>query len=94
MLDWKAKRSAVYRINERAYHSYIKINDKLKLIIVIAVAVFEKGAIRDFKYFVLPDSELIQKRKKEWDGNYSVVFNPGKARDFRQVDKLLNVLSV
>jgi hypothetical protein len=92
MLDWKAKRSAVYRINERAYRSYNNLIEKLKLKLIIAIAVFQKETILSFKYFVLPDRELIRKRKKEWDGNYSVVFNSDKALDFRSVDKLLNEL--
>ncbi len=92
MLDWKAKRSDSYKINERAYKSYIEIIGKINLKCIIAVAVFKKEAVSSFKYFLLPDEDLIQKRKREWDGNYTVIFDPERARDFRKIDVILNNL--
>lgn len=92
MLEWKAKRSDLFRINERAYISYARLTEKMELRLIIALAVFKNENLSTFKYFLLPDSDLIQSKRKEWDGNYTVVFNPKKAGEFRDIDKKLACL--
>ncbi len=89
LLDWKGKRSTIYRINERAYNSYLKISGQINLKLIIAIAVFTKEKMESFKYFLLPDKNLVQKRKKEWDGNYTVVFDKSKAFNIYKIKSFL-----
>ncbi len=89
LLDWKGKRSTIYRINERAYNSYLKISEQISLKLIIAMAVFSKEKLEAFKYFILPDKKLVQKRKKEWDGNYTVVFDKSKAFNINKINTFL-----
>jgi hypothetical protein len=94
-LDWKGKYSDWVCINERAYKSYTSIAKKLNKPIVIAMARFKKPSndLISFKYYILPDDNLITRKTKSWDGNIVTHFDQKKSRDFIEINKFLDSLS-
>ena len=75
LLDWKGKHDSVWKINKRAFDSYLFWGKKLNLSIIIAFVVFdEKDTFLDFRFAVLNIHKHLISDKKEWDKNKTVVF--------------------
>ena len=93
LLDWKGKKSKGFRVNERAYNSYIKISKKLELPLIIASAFINSNKkIESFSYAIFPDDSAIVGNKQEWDGNITVNFKESSFKDFYKILYDLNKL--
>lgn len=93
LLDWKGKKSDGFMINERAYNSYIKICNSIKLPLIIAMAkINNSNEITSFVYFILPNTEIVAGKKTMWDKNVVVEFKANFKKDFNEVEKYLATL--
>ncbi len=92
LIDWKGKKSEKFRVNKRAYNSYVKIAEETKLPVVIASAKIDNSEINSFKFIVLPDTNVIERENVEWDGNRTVIFKGEKIRDFSEIGDYLETL--
>jgi len=90
LLDWKGKKSSGYKINKRAYNSYLKIACRMNLPVIIAFAKLnsEKN-ITEFLYLKLPDDSAVTGEKLEWDKNVTVCFDPAKLKLFKEIGSFL-----
>ncbi len=90
LLDWKGKKSKGYRLNKRAFNSYLKISIQTKLQILAAMAFFDDNKnIIEFSFFNLNETGIIMKENCEWDKNITVILNPELRRDFYKIDEYL-----
>jgi hypothetical protein len=93
LLDWKGKKSDGYRINERAYNSYINISKEINKKVLLAMAKFnDENKIEEFKFIIIPDESIQTFRRKEWDGNITINFESSSMRDFFKVNTFLSKL--
>ncbi len=75
LLDWKGKHDSVWKINKRAFDSYLVWGKKLDLQVIIAFALFDNNNILiDFLFSKIRSNNYIISNKKEWDKNDTVVF--------------------
>ena len=74
LLDWKGKHNSIWKINKRAFDSYLYLGKKLQLPIIIVFVVFdEKDNLTDLRFSVLNVHQFVQSEKTAWDKNITVV---------------------
>ena len=75
LLDWKGKHDSIWKINKRAYDSYITWSKKLKIPIIVVFAVYDKeDNLNKIRFSVLNFHVFDESKKKAWDKNVTVVF--------------------
>jgi len=87
LVDWKGKSKDYWMINERAYNGYLEWSNKLKLPVYVAIWSFQSD---QGKFIKLPARTV--SKKKEWDLNPVVIFDPKSMKPWRDLPAELDTL--
>lgn len=75
LLDWKAKHKSVWRINKRAFDSYLEWEKKLNIPVLVAFTVFsESDELAEMRFACLNFHSYKINERKEWDKNSTIEF--------------------
>lgn len=74
-IDWKAKQSSKYLINERAYNSYLGWSEKQNIPVIIVFFMFDdQRNLTGKKAARLGIHTCVKSKQKQWDKNTTVEF--------------------
>lgn len=77
-LDWKAKKSNRFLVNERAVEAYARWSEKYKLPVLIAFFLYDaENVLIDRRLVLLGKDAFFKSEKREWDKNRTVEFDKG-----------------
>lgn len=86
LLDWKAKSSPQWWMNNRAFRAYLEWENRWHVPAFVAFALFdvERRKLVKFRFAVLARAMITVRRRKAWDRNTVVEFAEDSLKPFRR----------